>query len=169
LGIEGQELLLLQSEFPELLGDEGLVPLRNIYAERPVPVPNIYGCLTRSDLKKVQNILDKQGPRFGTTVRSADVQTVLAKLDAVGAEAVDYTPTQLRDLPKHLLDLAFRILLLFRRPREPLEVTQDDLDWFMSLPTQLSDTAAVQKVRELAQHVGLKFKVREPGGLRKRN
>jgi hypothetical protein len=98
-------------------------------------------------------------------------KTLLNALQAAGAEAVDYMPAQLIDLPMHLQDCAFRVLL--HRPwyekDRPFEVTEDDLDdyslsmsredQFLEGRRQLKNTAEyIAEARELAERLGLHFK-----------
>jgi hypothetical protein len=106
-------------------------------------------------------------------------RAVLAKLDATGAEAVDYVPAQLNDLPKRLQQRAFEDILLnqIRPEKMRYEVTQVDFDFLMGdssayfgLNLNIKPTAfqagsifeqyerqRLEELRELAQSLGLRF------------
>jgi hypothetical protein len=122
--------------------------LPTVSAEKPVPSE-----LTEMDMKELS--LAGRGLEL------------LRKLAEVGADAIDYTPRQLESLPSRLRDRAFYLLSLNRwgsgeleRPR-PLEVTQEMMDKFAESrekPTSSYDVEVLSEMRELAQHLGLRFK-----------
>jgi hypothetical protein len=170
---EAIEKVLKISPFQLFLLHGHLVRVRPNFAE-----PWRYGCLTRRELTMalpavcyLDRPLELQGKSVGQTAKA-----LLDALQGIEAEAVDYMPAQLIDLPMHLQDCAFRVLL--RRPGyigdHPFEVTQQDLDFYKAMIS--SDSAMINKstgrierrklddaaeyiaeARELAERLGLHF------------